>query len=127
MKPYLAKRNWIDKLLDNWVISVRWLRRCRGGRKDKIKTTYSKCTHNMSNQYCFLHGEQIQKHSICMRHYTAVVGRISKDKGRNDTLGFLFCAYCSIPVSALCPVSVNPNHQTLAKATTTIPANTWDR
>jgi len=37
MKPYLAKRNSINKLLDNWVLSVRWLRRCRRGWKDKIK------------------------------------------------------------------------------------------
>jgi len=28
---------------------------------DKIKTTYSKCTHNVSHWYCFLHGEQIQQ------------------------------------------------------------------
>jgi len=42
--------------------------------------------------------------SICMRHYNEVVGRINKDNGRNDTLGFLLYAYCSLPLSALCPL-----------------------
>jgi hypothetical protein len=62
-----------------------------------------------------------------MRHYTEAVGRINKDNGRNDTLGFPLYAYCSIPLSALCPVSVNPKHQSLAKANTTISVNTWGR
>jgi hypothetical protein len=106
------KRNWIDKLLDNWVINVRWLRRCRGVWKDEIKTTYSKCTCNVSHWYCFLHGEKTPKHSNCMRHYTEAVGRIKKDNGRYDTLGFLFYAYCSISLSdtALCRLIQTISH-----------------
>jgi hypothetical protein len=86
MKPDFAKRNWINKLLHNRVINVRWH---RGGWKGKIKTTYSKCTYNVSHLHCFLHGEEIQIHIICMRHYTAATGRSKKDIGSNDTPGFL--------------------------------------
>jgi hypothetical protein len=35
MKPYLAKRIWIDKLLDKWVFNVRWLRKVQRRVKEQ--------------------------------------------------------------------------------------------